>query len=81
MLTRDKNYCSRLAKLGIHSLELRRLRFDLINTYKILFGLMNTSQDSLFSQCSSRATRGHSLKLFDVIELGGKIKVRVRWDK
>jgi len=49
------NCCSRLAKLGIDSLELHRLRFDLINTYKILFGLMDASPDSLFSQCYTQA--------------------------
>jgi len=58
------NCCSRLAKLGIDSLELRRLRFGLISTYKILFGLMDTSPDSFISQCTSRAKRGHSLKIF-----------------
>jgi len=40
------NYCGPLAKVSIDSLELRRLRFDLINTYKILFGPMDTSPDN-----------------------------------
>ena len=60
------NYGSRLAKLGIDSLEeeLRRLRLVLIyNTYNTLFGLVDTSPDSFFSQYTSRATCGHSLKL------------------
>jgi hypothetical protein len=35
-------YHQRLAKLDLESLELRRLRADLVLTYKIVFGIMST---------------------------------------
>ena len=41
-------YSERLTKLGVDSLELRRLRFDLIFVYKILFGMIETDVSALF---------------------------------
>ena len=38
-ITAGTNYGARLVKLGVDTLELRRLRFDLIYTYRVLFGL------------------------------------------
>ena len=35
-------YYERLTKTGVDSLERRRLRFDLIYVYKILFGMIET---------------------------------------
>ena len=34
-------YCQRLTKLNIDSLELRRIRADLIFMYKIVFGILD----------------------------------------
>ena len=38
------SYYSRLKELNLESLELRRLRTDLLTVYKILFGLLNDKQ-------------------------------------
>ena len=61
---RDLNYCSRLAALGIETLELRRLKQDLIATYKILFGLIDINLNELFTfSNTSYDTGGHAYKL------------------
>ena len=58
-------YPERLAKLGVDSLELRRLRFDLIYVYKILFGMIETDVSALFVvNNADTVTRGHNFKLF-----------------
>jgi len=36
---KDLTYCQRLTRLKLDSLELRRVRLDLIFTYKLVFGL------------------------------------------
>ena len=46
------------------SLELRRLRFDLISVYKILFGMIETDVSALFVVNNDTVTRGHNHKLF-----------------
>jgi len=57
-------YCERLATLGLDRLELRRLRFDLIYVYKILFGMVETDASNFFRvRNTSIVTRGHSLKV------------------
>ena len=45
--------------LGLYSLQRRRLRGDLIETYKIL-----TGKDQLFQKATTTELRGHSLKLY-----------------
>ena len=57
-------YSERLTKLGVDSLELRRLRFDLISVYKILFGMIETDVSVLFVVNNDTVTHGHNLKLF-----------------
>jgi len=42
------DYKSRLTKLGIETLETRRLRQDLIFTYKIVFGLVDQSANDFY---------------------------------
>jgi len=44
----DLMYYERLATLGLDRLELRRLRFDLIYVYKILFGMVETDASNFF---------------------------------
>jgi hypothetical protein len=59
------DYKTRLASLGIDSLETRRLRQDLVCTYKIVFGLSNDTMSDFFTRASSdHNTRGHEYKLF-----------------
>ena len=61
------DYRSRLQKLNIESLEMRRLRQDLVYTYKILFGLTDQSSTDFFTLTNSvhsASTRGHRYKLF-----------------
>jgi len=58
------SYEERLKRLGITTLYQRRIRGDLIETYKILTGKVNVTSDNFFSlYTASYNTRGHSLKL------------------
>jgi len=50
--------------LGIESLELRRLRNDVVFVYKMLFGLVDMNFDEYFTLRADCATRGHEYKLF-----------------
>jgi len=43
------SYADRLARLKLESLEVRRLRHDLILTYKILFRLTDMNQSDFFT--------------------------------
>ena len=56
-------YQERLRKLGLPTLEYRRERADMIQTYKILHGIDKLDNDKLFTPALYRATRGHSYKL------------------
>ena len=56
-------YQERLRKLGLPTLEYRRERADMIQTYKILHGIDKIDKDKLFTPALYRATRGHSYKL------------------
>jgi len=40
---RNLSHCDRLTKLGLCTLELRRLHLDLLCCYKIVFGLVNVN--------------------------------------
>jgi len=50
--------------LGLYSLQQRRLRGDLIETYKILTGKEKISSEQLFQKATTIDLRGHSLKLY-----------------
>ena len=56
-------YPDRLKKLGLWSLEERRVRADLIEVYKGIHGLSALTFDDLFEFDISGRTRGHALKL------------------
>jgi hypothetical protein len=67
------SYEVRLKMLGLYSLERRRLRGDLIETYKILNHKENISDKIFFKKSVTDHLRGHSLKLF---KLRSRIDVR-----
>jgi len=58
------NYANRINFLKLDSLEERRLRFDIIFTYQILFGLVNMNCDDMFAFNDFTAACGHSYKLY-----------------
>ena len=60
---RDLSYSNRLRTLGLPSLQYRRLRADIIETYKILNGIDIVDSDNLFPINTSR-TRGHNKKIY-----------------
>ena len=59
---RNKGYQRRLDDLGLFTLEQRRLRGQLIETFKILRGFTGLAPDSLF-QLSENPTRNHGWKV------------------
>ena len=58
------SYHDRLKALGLDSLELRRLRYDLVMMYKIIHNLVDLDRDALITVTSSSITRNSLLKLF-----------------
>ena len=67
------SYKERLDKLGLFSLERRRLRGDLIEVYKIMRDIDRVDSQNLFPRVEMSNTRGHVLKV-----RGGKFKGDVR---
>ncbi|CAJ0967591.1 unnamed protein product [Ranitomeya imitator] len=59
----ELQYPDRLAKLGLFSLEKRRLRGDLITMYKYIRGQYKYLAEDLFIPRKVTGTRGHSLRL------------------
>jgi len=60
-------YKDRLSRLDLDSLEMRRLRFDLLYTYKIVFNLVSEAASDMFTLTNtlySTRTRGHPYKLY-----------------
>ncbi len=61
---RNLSYEQRLQSLGLYSLEQRRLRGDLIETYKLVTGKENVDYKSFFTLTTNRFfLRGHTLKI------------------
>ena len=52
-----------LRTLGLYSLEFRRMRGDLIETYRILRGLDRMDVERMFPLVGKTITRGHNLRL------------------
>ena len=61
---KNLTYYQRLRALGIESLELRRLRADLLFTYKLVFGLLDVNVSEFFTTQFSNKRRGHRYKLY-----------------
>ena len=60
----EKSYEERLRVLGLLTLAYRRLRGDLIQTYKVMHEINDVAKESLFELASpTSATRGHSFKI------------------
>ena len=58
------SYPDRLVRLNLGSLVVRRLRHDLILTYKIIFDLTDMNPEDFFTFANSNHnTRGHAYKL------------------
>ena len=60
---RSDSYQEMLNKTGLISLEMRRLRADLIEVFKILHGLEGLSHEYFFQIHHESKTRGHPFKL------------------
>jgi len=61
---RNVGYTERLNRLGLPTLELRRLQLELIFCYKIVFGLTSLTSSDYFQFGSNTNTRGHAYKLY-----------------
>ena len=57
------SYKERLDRLGLFSLERRRLRGDLIEVYKIMRGTDQLERQYLFPKVGESKTRGHRFKV------------------
>ena len=57
------SYIDRLVACGLPSLELRRLRTDIILCFKIIHKLIALNFDDFFKFESNKKTRGHNFKL------------------
>jgi len=62
--THNLNYYDRLERLNVPTLELRRLRADLLWCYKVVFGLADVNVNEFFEFSPCHNTRGHKYKLF-----------------
>ena len=60
---RGLDYEERLNRLDLYSLEFRRMRGDLIETYKIMKGMDRVEVERFFLLRKGSRTRGHSLKI------------------
>ncbi|MGH0142807.1 UNVERIFIED_CONTAM: hypothetical protein FKN15_016770 [Acipenser sinensis] len=63
MQVKDMSYADRLKELNLFSLELRRLRSDLIQTFKILKGIDNVDPGDFFDLKKETSTKGHKWRL------------------
>ncbi|MGH0114660.1 UNVERIFIED_CONTAM: hypothetical protein FKN15_031802 [Acipenser sinensis] len=58
------SYADRLKELNLFSLEQRRLRGDLIQTFKILKGIDNVNPGDFFDLKKETRTRDHKWRLY-----------------
>ncbi|MEE4247492.1 MAG: hypothetical protein V2I33_18950 [Kangiellaceae bacterium] len=57
------SYEQRLRSLGLPTLEYRRLRYDMLQVFKIMNGLEDIDPESLICKANPGRTRGHQWKL------------------
>ena len=69
-----KTYTGRLEVLNLDSLQLRRLKVDIL-TYKIIFGV-NLDADKFFKLCLDDTTRAHEFKIILNILLSIYVSLR-----
>jgi len=55
----ELTYFTRLKRLNLESLEIRRLRADLTLVYKMLFGLVRVNSELFFARRNRPHLRGH----------------------
>ena len=60
----EMSYKNRLSFLGLHSLKGRRIRGDIIETYKIFNGFTDVKPESLFQMSHNLHTRNADCKIF-----------------
>uniref|UniRef100_A0A8C5LPK3 Uncharacterized protein n=1 Tax=Leptobrachium leishanense TaxID=445787 RepID=A0A8C5LPK3_9ANUR len=60
---KEKSYQERLNDLDMYSLEKRRDREDMIETFKYVKGIHKVEEGSIFKRKQNSKTRGHSLRL------------------
>ena len=61
---RDLNYEERLGRIRMTTLEKRRTKGDLIETFKIITGKVDTDPEKFFEAARYASTRGHQYKFF-----------------
>lgn len=61
---RDLPYEQRLKSLDLLTLHARRIKHDLILTYKIFHGMVELDPCKFFMPANDRRTRGHNFKIF-----------------
>ena len=66
------DYKERLALLDAGTLELRRLKIDLVTVYKILFGLIDIDFNYYFAFKKDGATRSSSAHNYYLVESNGR---------
>ena len=71
---RHLSYEERFQHLGLPSLKYRRFHDDMIMTYNLLHGHLD-SDESLFFTRSWNATRGHMYKLFKLSAVKGHMEI------
>ena len=58
------NYPERLAALNLSTIGYRRIRGDMIETFKILSNIYDSRVTNFLSESNFSTTRGHNFKLF-----------------
>ena len=83
---KSNNYADRLLRLKLTTLETRRLRGDLIETFKIMQGLTDLDKNEFF-ETSKNVLRGHCFKIHkprvftDVGKYSYSFRVISYWNK